>query len=145
MVQTLFSYWMIIDIGNIISKVFKWGLFLIILAIVLWIASKFWLSYKTREVESKIRKLGVKDIFVRSINNEVVDDTLSRAAIGHMIAGEYGMIAGAASGGRHEKTVSVTFWIRYGDGSKQEVTFPSNSTICHRLLNLIEKREFDAW
>lgn len=136
---------MIIDIEGIVGKVLKWGLFFIILAIVLWIASKFWLSYKMRDVESKIKTLGIKDIVVRSINNEVVDDTLSRAAIGHMIAGEYGMIAGAASGGRYEKTVSVTFWIRYSDGSKQEVTFPSNSSACHRLLNIIKKREFDAW
>ena len=145
MLSNLIPFLCYVDIEGTFLKILKWGFYIIVFMIVAWIAGKIYGFFYANHIENKINKLGVKEVIVRRINNEIVDDTFTRAAIGHMIAGEKGMLAGAASGGPREQTKWITFWVRYGDGTKQELTLPPNHRISTRLLHMIEKRDFDNW
>lgn len=100
---------------------------------------------KIANISNKMRELGVSEVVLRAVNKEQVDDTVKRALIGHILAGDLGMLAGAASGGAREQVTSLTFWIRYQDGSKETIDLTPKDHLCQRLLQMIDDQDFSDW
>ncbi len=151
---TLYSMFTVLnaDVEKAVDVFFKaifYGLIFLVFFIPLALAVRFFLSMaresKIANTSSKIRKLGVSEVVLRAINKEQVDDTVKRAFVGHILAGDLGMIAGAASGGAREKMTSMTFWIRYKDGSKETIDLTPKDHLCGRLLQMIDDQDFSDW
>lgn len=71
---------------------------------------------------------------ILEIDKKIVDDTLARAALGYMIAGDRGWLFGALTGTQYEEVRSITFKIYYNDGTEQKLTCPVKHDLCQELL-----------
>lgn len=132
-----------------VGKVFLYFIYFLVLLIPLAIIAK--LAAATRQgkniarIDKKIKNVGLEEALIREINHKTVDDSLARAAIGYLAAGGLGLVVGAFSAEMKEKPLSITFWLRFLDGSKDIITLPPDNHFAKRLIALIEKQQFDSW
>lgn len=117
-----------------IGKFFKYGLIILAVMIGFAIVIKIISSYIYLHTDQKIKKTGTRKVEILEINKKIVDDTLARAMLGYMIAGERGGLFGAITGAQYEEINSITFKIYYNDGTEQTITCSPKHHLCQELL-----------
>jgi len=123
-----------VDLEKAIGDFFKYGLIVLAVIAVIVFAAKIWSYFYYIRTKRKVEKYGIKKVVVLEINKKTVDDTLARAALGYMIAGERGMLFGALTGTQYEEVRSITFNIFFGNGAEQKMTCPADHPFCYELL-----------
>ncbi|MDI9460559.1 MAG: hypothetical protein ACOX3P_04985 [Saccharofermentanales bacterium] len=129
-----------IDLEKSIGKFFKYGLIILAVATGLGIVIRIVGSYIYFHTGQKIKNPGTRKVEILEINKEIVDDTLARAVLGYMIAGERGALFGAITGEQYEETKSITFRIYYNNGTEQTITCSPKHPLCQELL-----KKCDLW
>jgi len=128
-----------------LTLILRWGLILAAFFIVLKLLTWFVGSYAKSKLQADIRKYGLADVVIREIDSVTYDDTLANTIMGHEIAGSLGAVLGAMSGSQRERIKSIRFWIKLGNGEKQDVTLSTRDDVCQQLLSFIDSHEFDKW
>lgn len=126
-----------VDSDKVIDNIFKWGGIFILFTLIMFIVGKVGDIIIYSRLESKIDKKGLKEIYVRSYNYKDRSNHI-------FMVGDDGINVGFTDGGNKDLK-SITFWLRFGDNTKQEETLPANHRLTQRLLRTIEKNEFDRW
>ena len=118
--------------------------FLVITAILVG-AAKLAIAVYEMRLRGRIAQRDVREIRLHAVDEQVVDRRVGDALLGALIAGDIGAAIGYAGGRRTTHISSVTFWLRYADGTKEEIRARYGKGLYRDLIRRMEQLEFQNW